>query len=107
MAHSIMESSGSLVVKFCIQHSGGRQDFGQPTVLHVAAHPAVELIGNAHHQRQQNQMCQCPQPDIGDGQMPNTTLDTRMDTKITTNRKLVPHRGWVPGLNADILHRQG
>ena len=31
------------------------------------------------------------------GQMPNTTLDTRMDTKITTNRKLVPHRGWCRG----------
>ncbi len=29
-----------------------------------------------------------------------------MDTMMTTNRKLVPQRGMVPGLDTNVLHRQ-
>ena len=52
-------------------------------------------------------MCQCPQPDIGDGPDAEHHTGHQDGHKDHHEQKAGAAPGMVPGLNADVLHRQG
>ena len=86
-------------------HTGGGEDAGEGVV--VRAHQTVELIGNAHHGDQQQQLDAHAHPDalpvdIGEHKAGDDDGDDEHH-----KQEAGAAAGVVAGLDADVFHRQG